>query len=290
MTFAKTLGASTLLHGLFLAVAFLLFDAPQALQDHELLLQRVVLPPPSTSEPRPPAPLRPSVALAETSVAPVSPQVAVPSPQNEKNEKPKKALRAPKKRRKEVKEALAAPEAAPAKERLASAPTSEFVASPNEPADAEKALSQQTLERGEGALSPAGEGSRNEDDSTGEGHTMLLTAPASTNGGGQQKRVNVRELQQGYWRQVNAFVKRDYRYPRLARRVRAEGTAWIELVVDAAGRILSARVLRSSGHDVLDKAALEVVRKLRALPRPPPALRWGRRPIRIPFEYKLTRR
>ena len=49
-------------------------------------------------------------------------------------------------------------------------------------------------------------------------------------------------------------------YPRLARRRGYEGTVILEVFVDRKGEVSSLRVLKSSGHDILDAAALRSVR------------------------------
>jgi protein TonB len=48
-------------------------------------------------------------------------------------------------------------------------------------------------------------------------------------------------------------------YPKLARARGWEGTTLLQLSIDAGGRVANARVLVSSGHEVLDRAALDAV-------------------------------
>ena len=55
-------------------------------------------------------------------------------------------------------------------------------------------------------------------------------------------------------------------YPVLSRRRGEEGTVRIAVRVAASGRPLDVRLLRSSGHARLDKAALKAVRKARFVP------------------------
>ena len=49
------------------------------------------------------------------------------------------------------------------------------------------------------------------------------------------------------------------RYPKRARRRGYEGTVVLEVLVDGSGRVKDLRVLTSSGHQILDKAALKSV-------------------------------
>ena len=97
----------------------------------------------------------------------------------------------------------------------------------------------------------------------------------------------MRQLQRRYYVSLNRYLKRGYSYPLSARRRRLEGTVMVELLIDEAGQILSTRVLRSSGHESLDQAALAQVNQLGRVPAPPSSLRWRARPIHIPFRYSL---
>ena len=56
------------------------------------------------------------------------------------------------------------------------------------------------------------------------------------------------------------------RYPRLARRRGLEGTVLLEVLVDRNGRVREVRVQTSSGHPILDRAALSGVRDWRFSP------------------------
>ena len=70
-------------------------------------------------------------------------------------------------------------------------------------------------------------------------------------------------------------------YPEEARRRGQQGTVLLQLVVDASGAVRDAGVLHSSGHPLLDDAALEAVR------------RWRFRPARaegLPLEQAIVQR
>lgn len=51
------------------------------------------------------------------------------------------------------------------------------------------------------------------------------------------------------------------RYPALAIRMQMEGTVHLSIRVDAEGRVLAVVVLESSGHELLDRAAVETVKE-----------------------------
>ena len=48
------------------------------------------------------------------------------------------------------------------------------------------------------------------------------------------------------------------------------GTVMMRFSVDAAGTIVTATMLRSSGHDILDTEAEAWLRRAQPLPKPPP--------------------
>lgn len=100
-------------------------------------------------------------------------------------------------------------------------------------------------------------------------------------------RTQLRGLMKGYYQSLNALMRRSRAYPRSARRQRLEGTVLVEMKVGASGEIISVKVARSSGHSVLDEAALSSVQQMKHLPSPPEALKWRARVVRIPFEYRL---
>jgi protein TonB len=82
-------------------------------------------------------------------------------------------------------------------------------------------------------------------------------------------------------------VHRKYVYPRNAIRAGLQGRVIVEIMVDGEGNITSRKVIQSSGHAVLDRAALEAISRIEKLPRPPSALHWTARAMRLPFVYEL---
>ena len=96
-----------------------------------------------------------------------------------------------------------------------------------------------------------------------------------------------------------SFVAADYahaslgnqppRYPRRARRDGLEGRVVLSARVSAAGRIVGLEVVRSSGHEILDRAAFRAVNLWTVRPA-----RQGSRPVpsevRIPILFRLTDR
>jgi periplasmic protein TonB len=62
------------------------------------------------------------------------------------------------------------------------------------------------------------------------------------------------------------------RYPRAAMDNNWEGTTELNMVIRADGSIGSVTIRSSAGHDVLDRQAIDMFRKAKALVPVPPAL------------------
>jgi protein TonB len=76
-------------------------------------------------------------------------------------------------------------------------------------------------------------------------------------------------------------------YPMAARRRSLEGTVLLKVLVDESGQAAQVKVVRGSGHDLLDRSALDGVRKWRFTPgrrlgRPQPM--W----VQVPVRFQLN--
>ena len=76
-------------------------------------------------------------------------------------------------------------------------------------------------------------------------------------------------------------------YPKDALELGIEGTAVVQLSIDAAGRIKSSTIDPSSGYVVLDSAALEMVRKAHPLVTLPQALRGRSFEVAVPVIFRM---
>jgi protein TonB len=99
--------------------------------------------------------------------------------------------------------------------------------------------------------------------------------------------VDTAALLRGYIGRVTRAIHRKYQYPARADRMGLEGRVLIEIIVDGGGAIVGTQVVQSSGHAILDQAALRSIRSVGKMPSPPSALGWTRRSLRIPFVYQL---
>ncbi len=91
---------------------------------------------------------------------------------------------------------------------------------------------------------------------------------------------------------VSSWVRRVERigtvnYPNAARQARLTGSPVIEVVIGRDGRLLSARILRGSGHPQLDAAALDILRLASPFDPFPPRLARDYRTLRFAYEWQF---
>jgi protein TonB len=77
-------------------------------------------------------------------------------------------------------------------------------------------------------------------------------------------------------------------YPQLARQRGLEGVAMLLLQVGADGRVLQAKLLESSGHAILDDAALAAARGWRLTPASADGVAVAGA-LRVPLRFRLER-
>jgi periplasmic protein TonB len=84
-------------------------------------------------------------------------------------------------------------------------------------------------------------------------------------------------------RTLHAHLERFRRYP--AQAGGAAGVANLAFQIDRQGRVLSSRILRSSGSSALDEEALAMIKRAEPLPRPPDSLADTQLLFTIPVRY-----
>lgn len=77
------------------------------------------------------------------------------------------------------------------------------------------------------------------------------------------------------------------RYPKRAQRRRIQGEVTVSFVLNKLGKVLKKQIEKSSGADILDRAALSMIDRASPLPVPPPG--YGDEPhrFRIPVSFSL---
>jgi periplasmic protein TonB len=70
------------------------------------------------------------------------------------------------------------------------------------------------------------------------------------------------------------------------RSARARGVVQVSFQIDPSGSVLSAKVIRSSGDDTLDQAAINIVMRSSPVPPPPSEIARNRMSLSLPVEFK----
>ncbi len=80
------------------------------------------------------------------------------------------------------------------------------------------------------------------------------------------------------------------RYPEEARSRGQQGVSCLRFTMDRDGHVLSARIEKSSGFDLLDKEALALIQRAQPLPKPPPEIQGERLELAVPIQFFLDGR
>ncbi len=86
---------------------------------------------------------------------------------------------------------------------------------------------------------------------------------------------------------VSAWLERHKRYPRRARRLRIEGEGWLRIRLDRDGRVLRMVLEQSTGNRLLDRAALEMIRRANPFPSFPEQDSRQEREFLVPVAFQL---
>lgn len=79
------------------------------------------------------------------------------------------------------------------------------------------------------------------------------------------------------------------RYPEDARMRREQGVTLLRFTMDRDGKVLSAKIQKSSGFDALDQETLALIQRAQPLPRPPAEVSGNTIELVVPIEFTLTR-
>lgn len=111
----------------------------------------------------------------------------------------------------------------------------------------------------------------------------------STSGTGSSAGTDPRARQQeaNYFALVSAHLNRRKVYPPEARKARQQGVVTVRFTVDRAGGVTGASIKRGSGHDILDRATLDLLQRVAPLPRMPSSMQRESITLSLPIDYSL---
>jgi protein TonB len=117
-------------------------------------------------------------------------------------------------------------------------------------------------------------------------NTKIPAAPATATSMGSGTVLSATETQKHYLREHFSYIRdlivQHLVYPQTARKMGWSGRVVVTFVITADGNVNSLRVLTSSGYQMLDRNAVETVRKTAPFPRPPVSAE-----LVLPVEYTL---
>lgn len=90
-----------------------------------------------------------------------------------------------------------------------------------------------------------------------------------------------------YFSQLKRWLDQNKRYPVAAKKQKQQGVAVVTFTIDRRGQLLSSRIHRSSGHAVLDEAALALLARAAPMPRLPEGMTMPTLTLTLPIDYSL---
>ncbi len=84
-----------------------------------------------------------------------------------------------------------------------------------------------------------------------------------------------------------AAIAKYKQYPKIAQMRGWQGLVIIELQLNPQGGVIYSQIKKSSGYDVLDQEALEMIKRASPFPQPPEALRTKNFTVLVPISFKL---
>ncbi|MEF2070125.1 TonB family protein [Consotaella aegiceratis] len=110
---------------------------------------------------------------------------------------------------------------------------------------------------------------------------------AARTAGGGVSRVEATAARSNYSGEILRRIRRAQRYPSQARRERAEGTATVAFTVSSGGGVSGVRLVRSSGHTILDNAVVDLIRRAAPFPPIPAAAGRSSMSFTVPVAYQI---
>lgn len=99
--------------------------------------------------------------------------------------------------------------------------------------------------------------------------------------GGSDEEGKTRYLKR-HFSYIRDMIQRNLTYPRIAREMGWEGKVTVSFIVSESGYVDGIKITESSGFGVLDKNAVETIKKVSPFPRPP-----VKAELIIPIVYRL---
>lgn len=90
-----------------------------------------------------------------------------------------------------------------------------------------------------------------------------------------------------YLSKVRRMIEQRKKYPRAAKRLRQQGVVYVKFMISQDGTIRHIGLVKKSRHEKLDKAALNILKKIRAFAPIPKELGERYLSVTVPIKYKI---
>ena len=91
-----------------------------------------------------------------------------------------------------------------------------------------------------------------------------------------------------YFNLIRAMIEKQKKYPYSARKRRIQGRVVVRLIIDSDGGLHGLNLVKKAESDILNRAALDAVRRAAPFPGPPKSLRSGPVRLEVPIVFNLT--
>ncbi|MDD3798603.1 MAG: energy transducer TonB [Novosphingobium sp.] len=90
-----------------------------------------------------------------------------------------------------------------------------------------------------------------------------------------------------YFSLISAHLNRKKRYPAEAKKAMQQGVVTVRFTVARDGSVSNVSIKRSSGHELLDQATMDLLRRVAPLPRIPASMKRDSITLSLPIDYSL---
>lgn len=114
------------------------------------------------------------------------------------------------------------------------------------------------------------------------------TSPSGVPGSqSAQQTAAYAKAKNSYFARLMGTLARNKRYPKEAKKKKEQGTVLLQFSINKRGELLTSNIVESSGYQILDDAALQMLSKASPLPSIPDSMKQQTLEITIPVEYSL---
>jgi periplasmic protein TonB len=112
-------------------------------------------------------------------------------------------------------------------------------------------------------------------------------AKANAGAGGASRSTQGKAMLSTYQSRLVAHLRRFRSYPAAARSRRIEGAASVRITIDRSGRVVAVSLAGSTGHGILDREAVAMVRRASPFPPIPSGLGQSQITVRAPIRFDI---